>query len=88
MSTHSHTGLQRKLHSWELAHLRRLVAEQQAQIDAQAAEIAQIKRDLSHAEDCAESWRDDALAAIDTAGCLPGLTQAGHLVALHTGALQ
>jgi hypothetical protein len=73
--------LQRKLHHWELLHLRQVVADQQTQLDAQAAEIAQLQRDLSWAEDCAESWRDDALSAIEQAGCTPGLTQSGHVLA-------
>lgn len=77
--------LPRKLQTWELHHLRQLVADQQAQIEAQAAEIAQLKHDLSRAEDSADRWRDDALQAINTAGCTPGLTMAGHLVALPAG---
>ena len=82
------SGLQRKLHTWELDHLRQVVADQQALIEAQAAALAVLQRDLSWMEDSAERWRDDALQAIQDAGCTPGLTQAGHLVALQPGDTQ
>ena len=82
------TSVQRKLHAWELAHLRLLVAEQQATIQAQAAEIADLKRALSWAEDRADSWRDDMLAMINCAGSTPGLTKDGRVVALQHGAVQ
>ena len=72
-------ALQRKLHTWELHHLRQVVADQQAQIEA-------LQRDLCHAEDSAERWREDALYAIEFTGAAPGLTQSGHLVAVHVGA--
>jgi len=77
----AHTTLQRKLHAWELTHLRLVVADQQAQLDALAAQITQLQRELSYAEDSAERWRDDALQAIEDAGCSPGLTMSGHLAA-------
>jgi hypothetical protein len=76
------SGLQRKLQAWELDHLRQVLAEQQALIEAQSAAIAVLQRDLARAEDAADRWRDDALQAINAAGCTPGLTQAGQLVAL------
>ena len=82
MQRPGHTALQRKLHAWEPIHLRQVVADQQAQLEALQAENAQLRRDLSWAEDCADSWRDDALRAIKDAGCTPGLTMAGHLVAV------
>jgi hypothetical protein len=77
--------LPRKLQTWELQHLRQLVAAQQAQIEAQSADIAQLQRELSCAEDSAERWRDDALQAIEDAGCAPGLTITGQLIAVQAG---
>ena len=69
------SALVRRLHAAELLHLREVVAEQQA-------EIEELKRSLSWAESCADSWRDDALRAIDDAGALPGLTVDGRVVAV------
>lgn len=75
-------ALNRKLERWELAHLRQHVEELRLQLDAQLAELAETKRQLSWAEDCADRWRDDALNAIADAGCLPGITITGAVVAL------
>ena len=82
------TSLQRKLHRWELHHLRQVVADQQTQIEAQAAELATLKRELSWAEQSAESWRADALQAIEDAGCMVGLTQTGQVLAVQPGRVQ
>lgn len=70
-------ALVRKLHAWELLHLREVVEEQRQQLEAQAAELAEAKRALSWAEDCAESWRDDALRAFEECGKKAGLTMDG-----------
>lgn len=84
----SAAALRRKLHAWELLHLREVLAEQQALIEQLQAEAADLQRRLSWAEDCADSWRDDALRAIEGSGCTPGLTLAGQVVAIHPGAMQ
>lgn len=50
----------RKLHAAELAHLRELVAEHQAQIEAQAARIEQLEREARWADDRADMFADIA----------------------------
>lgn len=67
----------RRLHAAELETLRATVQEQHA-------EIERLRLDLYHAENAAESWRDDALRMMEEA-CSdgsrgPGLTMDGHLV--------
>ena len=70
-------ALQRRLERWELPHLRLLAAQQ-------AEQIEELQRRLAWAEDCAERWRDDALALQEelatATGGVPGLTQAGQIV--------
>jgi len=51
-------ALVRKLHAAELDHLRQVVAEQQALIEAQAKQIADLQRDLSWAEGRADMFHD------------------------------
>ena len=65
-----------------------LVNEELARVDAEnealRAENEALRTRLAWAEDCAESWREDAIAAInaqaDAQGGVVGLTQAGQLV--------
>lgn len=75
-------AIQRKLERWELEHLRLLAAQQ-------AEQIEELQRRLNWAEDCAERWRDDALALhqdlAHATGGAPGLTKAGELVVLEPG---
>lgn len=80
--TQSITALRRKLHGWELDHLRIVCVEQAERIETLEAEAAELRRLLCYAEDCAESWRDDALRAIEAAGETVGLTRSGHVVAV------
>lgn len=75
-------ALVRKLHRWELQHLREHVEELRAELDKVTAERDDALRSLSYAEYLAESWRDDALRAIEDSGAAPGLTTEGHLVAV------
>lgn len=72
-----------------------LVNEELARVDAEnealRAENELLRTRLSWAEDCAETWREDALAALnhvaDTVGGAPGLTLDGRLVVcMHQGA--
>lgn len=71
-------ALVRKLHAAELDHLRQVVAEQQALIEAQAAQIADLQRELSWAEGRADMFHD---LANDLQDALPhaqvGLSQDG-----------
>ena len=70
-------AIQRKLERWELDHLRTLAAQQAEQIET-------LQRELAYAEDCADSWRRDALDMqqdlADRLGGTPGLTVQGRLV--------
>lgn len=72
----------RRLEHAELFHLREHCAELAVRIEQLEAENADLKRELDYAQDCAERWRDDALDAINEAGCDVGLTVTGHVVAL------
>ncbi|MBT9495343.1 MAG: hypothetical protein IV107_23980 [Paucibacter sp.] len=76
------SALVRKLHAWELAHLRELVEQQRQQIDELAASNQRLYSELTDAEDRARFWHEDALRAIEEAGAVPGLTMDGHIVAL------
>lgn len=80
-------ALHRKLHAWELQHLRALTAELHAQLEAAHAELADTKRRLSWAEDNADRWRDDFLQVIEQTGATPGLMPTGQVVAIPAGAL-
>lgn len=70
------------------AFLRRLDELAYEQLCAEAARLIQenerLRDELHWAEDCAESWRDDALRLMEAqcaaTGAAPGLTQSGHLV--------
>ena len=65
-----------------------LVNEELARVDAEnealRAENESLRTRLAWAEDCAESWREDAIAALnhaaDAVGGAPGLTLDGRLV--------
>ena len=67
----------RKLNQIELDTLRQVVEQQHA-------EIQTLRTDLYHAENAAESWRDDALRMMEAACAdgrsAPGITQDGALV--------
>lgn len=65
--------IQHKLDRMALDDLRVLAQEQ-------AGEIEDLRRRLRWAEESADSWRDDALRAIEDAGMQPGLTMNGTLV--------
>lgn len=75
-------ALRNRLERWELEHLRMHAAELAAQLEAAHEEIAELKRSLSWAEDCAERWRDDALEARREDASTPGLTVDGRIVRL------
>jgi hypothetical protein len=78
-------SLTRKLERLELAHLREFIEEQRATIEALEADLADTKRRLLWAEEAADSWRDDALRAIEQAGATPGLMLDGTVVAVPAG---
>ena len=77
MHTPATAAIQRRLERWELDHLRALAA-------AQAEQIETLQRQLSYAEDLADSWRRDALDVQEDLaarhGGAPGLTIDGRLV--------
>jgi len=75
-------ALVRKLHAWELDHLRELVEEQRQKIEMLEAQNERLRCECDNAEDCADSWRQDWFRAIEDAGATPGLTITGHLVAV------
>lgn len=74
----------RKLHAWELAHLRQHAATLEAENDALRVQLEQLQERVSRAEDCAESWRDDMMRLMEN-GMELGLTKAGRVVAIPTG---
>ena len=59
------------------------VAKENEQLQA---EIDELRRKLAYAEDCADSWREDALAAMtaqaDATGGVVGLLQTGQLTVI------
>lgn len=69
----------RRLHAAELETLRDLAQRQHAEID-------RLRADLLRMTEAAESWRDDALRAMEEACAdgshAPGLTMAGELVVI------
>lgn len=67
----------RKLHAWELLHLREHAA-------ALEAENERLQRELDYANSCAESWRDDVMRLMEE-GMPLGLTQSGHVVLVDAG---
>ena len=80
-------ALRRKLHAWELQHLREHVEDLRAQVDALQTQRDELQRRLDWAEGCADAWRDDALRAIEDVGCAPGLTLAGQVIPLPKGSI-
>lgn len=77
--------IQRRLERWELDHLRRLAAEQ-------AAQIEELQRSLSAAEDAADFWARshhdlaEHLADDTEDARTIGLTANGELLVVRTGA--
>jgi hypothetical protein len=69
-------ALRRRLERWELDHLR-------AHAASLAARVEVLEDELNQADQCANSWRDEAMRLIDRAldeGDSPGITPSGHLV--------
>jgi hypothetical protein len=79
-AANSISAIVRKLHGWELLHLREHAAELERRLDELTAENGRLRSELSYAEDCAASWRDDVIRLMDDAEV--GLTQDGRLVKL------
>jgi hypothetical protein len=73
-------ALRRRLERWELEHLRNHAA-------CMAEHVEMLEGQLQRAEDCAESWREDAMRLIEDSlgeGEAPGLTMSGRLVVVKT----
>lgn len=77
----SAAAVRRKLHGWELLHLREHAAELERRLEELTAENERLRQELSYAEDCAASWRDDVMRMMED-GMEVGLTQDGHVVAI------
>ncbi len=71
-------ALVRKLHAWELMHLRIHAAELEAETERLHAEVERLQRELACADDCAEMWRRD-VERMQEAGAAVGMTVDGHL---------
>jgi uncharacterized protein YlxW (UPF0749 family) len=70
----------RKLHAAELLHLREVLAEQQAQIEALQAEVQDLQRSLSWADSRADMFHDALNDAVEARPCLSiGLSTSGQL---------
>lgn len=79
-SDKSFQALVRKLHAAELEHLRQVVAEQQALLEAQAAEIEDLKREASWADGRADMFQDLAHELQNARlGVAVGLTMDGRM---------
>jgi len=73
----------RKLHAAELLHLRQVVADQQALIDAQAAEIERLNGEVNWAYGRADMFQDMMNALQDAAPGM-GMTACGAVGVMST----
>ena len=86
-------NLRRRLERWELPHLRAHAAEQAERIDALEAQVAALQREVIDADESGNMWRDACMrfeGTLDDDGVKLGLglTMAGNVVPVRTGALQ
>lgn len=78
-------ALRRRLHKWELDHLRKLSAELADKLETAQQRIDDLEAEAARAWDVAESWRNDALDLVNDlqdCGKQVGLTKAGALVVM------
>lgn len=80
-SAKSVSAIRRKLHGWELLHLREHAAALEQRLEELEAENERLRSELTYAEDLADSWRDDVMRMMED-GMEVGLTKDGHVVAL------
>ena len=77
-------ALRRKLNAAAYDLLCEEITRLDAECERLRAENDSLSQRLSWAEDCAESWREDAIAALNDAaakvGGVPGLSMDGRLV--------
>lgn len=91
MLTPTLRALARRLRAQTFDLLQEEVARLGDENEALRQENDSLRRRLAWAEDCAESWREDAISALNEAanacGGAPGLTRDGRLVVVPPGGL-
>ncbi|BEP93253.1 hypothetical protein GmRootA79_16370 [Acidovorax sp. A79] len=78
-------ALRKRLHRWELEHLRKHAAELADKLELAQERIEGLESEVSRAWDTAESWRMDAMDLVNDlqeAGKEVGLTMGGALVVM------
>lgn len=65
-------ALRRKLHAWELEHLRQVVAEQQQLIESLEAANVALCREVRDTQTIAEQWQSEAEALREDVGARGG----------------
>jgi len=82
-------ALRRRLNALAYDQINEELARLDAEVEALKAENEQLRARLSYAEGWAESWREDAMEAMEQlasiSGGAPGLTMDGRLVVVQQG---
>ncbi len=91
--TRATARIQRRLERLELGHLRRHAVEQAERVEALEAQVAALQREVIDADENGNMWRDACMrfeGTLDGDGETLGLglTMAGDVVPVRTGALQ
>jgi hypothetical protein len=74
-------ALIRKLHGWELLHLREHCATLEAQVEALTAEVERLRQETAWADGRADMFQD-AVLRLQEDGMQLGLTQSGDIVSM------
>lgn len=84
-------ALRRRLNAQAYDLVNEELARMDAENEALRTENELLRTRLAWAEDCAESWREDAISALndmaDKVGGVPGLTVDGRLVVCQPGGM-